>query len=203
MKFAPLLQLLAVVAATLLPYAQGTVLANSSTHGYDWGNKNAANAPLAIGTDFEFLDNDGRLRTVSSIAPNIAAIFFGYSNCPDICAGTLAKLTATKLLLGEQKSMLRVVFVTVDPVRDTRIVLNSYLSLFGKDFIGARLTPDELHKIADKFAVSYHPVNQASGTVIGHSSGIFLFNKKGRPAKYLHADTSAQELADTVAEIIG
>ena len=158
---------------------------------------------LPVGQDFEFIDDAGHLRWISSFRPDITAVFFGYSNCPDVCTGFLAKLASVRVLLGPRANNLRVIFVTVDPDRDTRTVLAKYLSLFGEDFIGARLPPGELESLAKSFAIYYRRIDISPNYLVGHSDGLFLFNRRGLPAQYLSRQSTIDEIKKSILKLQG
>ena len=149
--------------------------------------------------DFEFIDDDGLLRRASSLAP--AAIYFGYSNCPDKCAQIMARLAAARKEAGADADSFKVLFVTVDPERDSRVVLKSFLKLFGGGFVGGRIPPGRLRAVAAGFGVHYESF---AGGLLGFGQGeqIHFLDSRGRPAAVIGSDAGVAELAATVAGLL-
>lgn len=157
-----------------------------------------------IGRDFEFLDSNGKLRHLADLHGNVVAVFFGFTNCPDACPALLAKANAVRELLGSDRDRFKVVFVTIDPQRDTRTVLNNYLTLFNSDFISARIPGGNLPKLTRDFAISNQVVQDANGQVsISHSVGVFLFDRQGQAKIYLSGSKKVKEFHAEVSMLLG
>ena len=153
-----------------------------------------------IAGDFEFLDDDGRLRRITDLQGNVVSVFFGFTNCPDVCAGFMAKAAAVREMLGDRKDQFKIVFVTVDPQRDDRDTLKRYLRLFGEGSIGARLLRDNHNEVLKLFAVSSQRFKDTTDghITISHSVGAFLFDKNGRPAAYI---SGAKKTTDFIKQV--
>jgi protein SCO1/2 len=138
----------------------------------------AAQAP-----DFTLTDQDGRPYTLSARRGHAVALFFGYAHCPDVCPTTLAALARAKRTLGAAGAGVDVVFVTVDPARDTPATLKRYVHLFDPSFVGLTGTPAQLDQVYRAYRV-YHQIDAASrsanGYLVIHSSSIEFIAPDGR-----------------------
>lgn len=153
-----------------------------------------------LGGDFDFLDDDGRLRQLREFRGDPVLVFFGFTNCPDVCPGFMAKAGAVRDRLGDDGDRLRVIFVTVDPERDDRASLQRYLALFGEGFIGARIPAGQLNAVMEQYAVAAQRVRDSDGQiVITHGSGAFLLAPDGSTAAYVSITKAVTEIADLVA----
>lgn len=156
-----------------------------------------------IGGDFEFLDDQGKLRHLSDLRGDVVSVFFGYTNCPDVCPGYLAKSSAVREKLGDQGDRFKVVFVTIDPARDDRLTLRSYLSLFGKNNIGARIPSGNLPEVLKLYSAStHHFKDRHDNTVISHNVGSYLIDTHGRPSYYVSGTKKVDEVVALVEELL-
>ena len=148
--------------------------------------------------DFDLPDADGRRRTLADFAGKVTVVFFGYTQCPDVCPTTLAELAEVKKMLGADGERLQPVFVTVDPERDTPELLNAYVGNFGADFVALRGTPDETKATAQAFKVFYAQVpGSAPGRyTVDHTAGSYVFDPAGRVRLFTRYGTGPQALAD-------
>ncbi len=103
--------------------------------------------------DFHLADQDGVVRTLSDFRGKVVVMFFGYTQCPDVCPTTMAELAEAKKALGQQGDKLQVLFVTVDPERDTPQVLKAYMANFDPTFLALRPTPEQLPELAKAYKV--------------------------------------------------
>ncbi|MEK8031887.1 SCO family protein [Ideonella sp. DXS29W] len=127
-------------------------------------------------------DADGKVRSLADFKGKVAIVFFGYTQCPDVCPTTLAEIAAVKKKLGADGDKVVGVFVSVDPERDTPQVLKAYVEAFGKDFVALRGTLDETKAVAREFKVFYAKV---PGTTDGsytmdHTANSYIFDPQGR-----------------------
>jgi protein SCO1/2 len=138
----------------------------------------AAQAP-----DFTLTDQDGRPYTLSAQRGHAVALFFGYAHCPDVCPTTLAALARAKRKLGTAGAGYDVVFVTVDPARDTPATLKRYVHLFDPSFVGLTGTPAQLDPVYSAYHV-YHKIDDstrsANGYLVMHSSIVEFIGPDGR-----------------------
>ncbi len=139
---------------------------------------------------FELTDQNGRPVTARDYRGKVVMLYFGYTNCPDACPTTLATLATAIRSLGPRSNDVRVLFVTVDPHRDTAAVLKSYVSFFGPEFVGLRGDASELAAITRRYRVAYHlePPGPDGTYAVDHSSAVFVFDRAGR-ARLLGSET--------------
>ncbi len=127
-------------------------------------------------------DADGKARTLADFKGKVAVVFFGYTQCPDVCPTTLAEIATVKKRLGADGDKVIGVFVSIDPERDTAPVLKAYVGSFGKDFVALRGSVDETKAAAREFKVFFAKV---PGTTDGsytmdHTANSFVFDPQGR-----------------------
>jgi len=132
---------------------------------------------------FNLTDQDGRPVSAGDYRGRVVLLYFGYTQCPDACPTTLAELSQVLRRLGPRASEARVLFVTVDPQRDTAAQLKRYVSFFGPQFVGLRGDDAELTALTRRYRVAYHrePADRNGNYVVDHSSAVFIFDRNGRP----------------------
>jgi protein SCO1/2 len=124
--------------------------------------------------------SDGKAVTASDYRGKVTIVYFGYTNCPDICPATLANLTDSLARLGHRAGGVRILFVTVDPDRDTLSKLHDYAAAFGHpELDGLRGTPNELLRMARRYRVAFE-VRKAPTYEVMHSESVFFFDGEGR-----------------------
>lgn len=149
--------------------------------------------------DFSLVDPAGNKRTLADYRGKVVAIFFGFAQCPDVCPTTLSDYAQIKQKLGADGDKLQVIFITVDPARDTREVLGAYTANFDKSFVGLTGTPEEIAATAREFKVFYQKVPGKTETsyTIDHTAGSYVFDKDGRIRLFVkHAAGIEPVLAD-------
>jgi protein SCO1 len=127
-------------------------------------------------------DFDGKPRTLADFKGKVTAVYFGYTQCPDACPTTLAELAGVAKTLGADAARLQVVFITVDPSRDTAALLKNYVTNFRPDFLALRGDEKQTKATANEFKIFYEkvPGNTPDSYTIDHISGIYLFDPQGR-----------------------
>ncbi len=132
-------------------------------------------------------DADGRMRSLADWKGKIVVVFFGYTQCPDFCPTTLAELAQIKKSLGATGDRVQVVFVTVDPERDTPEILKAYVGNFGPDFVGLRGSLEQTAAAAKEFKVFYAKVpGKTPGSYsMDHSAASFVFDPAGKVRLYV------------------
>ena len=179
----------AVRRRTLIAFAASSslgLLAAGCDRGGSSGSGNRFKAIDISGADyargFELTDADGRRRTLADFKGRVVVVFFGFTQCPDVCPTTLAELAEVKKALGAAGERLQGIFVTVDPERDTPDVLKAYIDNFGPGFVALRGTPDETQAVAKEFKVFYAKVpGSAEGNyTMDHTAGSYVFDASGR-----------------------
>ena len=148
--------------------------------------------------DFQLTDHNGQTRTLKDFHGKLVIIFFGYTQCPDVCPTSMAELAEVKKLLGKDGDKLQGIFVTVDPERDTTELLKAYMANFDSTFLALRPTPDQLVALAKDFKIYYKRVdgNTPTSYTMDHSAGSYTYDTEGRLRIYNRYGMGAQAMAD-------
>src|SRR4051812_271997 len=134
-----------------------------------------------FGKTLELTDHNGQRRSLADFKGKVVALFFGYTHCPDACPTTMAELANVAKELGPDASRFQVLFVTVDPERDTAEVLKQYVPGFNPAFLGLTGTPEDISRTAKDFKVYFAKQQQPGGSyTMDHSAGTFVFDPQGR-----------------------
>ena len=159
----------------------------------------------AFGKDFSLVDPDGKVRTLKDFKGKAVVMFFGYTQCPDVCPTTLTEMQQVMTILGPKSDKVQVLFVTVDPQRDTAAILKQYVPAFDSRFLGLRPEDDvALEKVAKDFKIYYKKVpgiNPGSYT-IDHSAGSYAFDPDGRLRLYIKHAQGPETLAHDLKELL-
>jgi len=159
----------------------------------------------AFGKDFSLLDPDGKVRTLADFKGKVVVMFFGYTQCPDICPTTLTEMQQVMTILGPQSDKVQVLFVTVDPQRDTAAILKQYVPAFDPRFLGLRPADDAaLEKVAKDFKIYYKKVpGVSSGSyTMDHTAGSYAFDPEGRLRLYIKHAQGPETLAHDLKELL-
>lgn len=150
--------------------------------------------------DFALPDVNGRTRSIKDFAGKVVVVFFGYTQCPDVCPTTLTEIAQARKLLGPDGDKVQAVFITVDPERDTPEVLKAYVGNFGADIVALRGTAEQTAAVAKDYKVYYKKVEgKAPGTYfMDHSAASYVYDPQGRLRLYTRYGSGAQALADDV-----
>jgi protein SCO1/2 len=147
--------------------------------------------------DFPLPDVDGRMRGIKDFQGKVVVVFFGFTQCPDVCPTTLGEIAQAKKLLGADGDKVVGVLVTVDPERDTPQLLKAYVANFGTDFVALRGTPEQTAAVAKDFKVFYKKVDlKSGGYTMEHSAASYVYDPQGRLRLYSRYGAGAQALAD-------
>jgi len=143
-------------------------------------------------------DPEGRRRTLDEFKGKVVVVFFGYTQCPDVCPTTMAELAEVKRSLGADGARVVGLFVTIDPERDTAELLKAYAANFGPDIIGLRGNADETRAAAKEFKVFYNKVPGKTETsyTMDHTAGSYVFDAQGRVRLFTRYGSGAKALAD-------
>ena len=154
--------------------------------------------------DFQLTDHDGRPRTLKDFRGKAVVVFFGYTQCPDVCPTTLSEIAEAKRLLGPDGAKVQGVFVTVDPERDTPEVLKAYMANFGPDFVALRGTPEQLAEVAKEYKMYYKKVDgKTPGSyTMDHSAGSYVYDPQGRVRLYTRYGTGPEALASDLQVLL-
>jgi protein SCO1/2 len=136
----------------------------------------------SIGGFFSLTDHTGATRTLRDFSGKVIVLFFGFMHCPDVCPTTLSDMAEVKKKLGKDGERLQVLFVTLDPERDTQALLAQYVPAFDPSFIGLYGSPEATAEVAKSFKVFYQkvPGKTASSYTLDHTAASFVFDKEGR-----------------------
>ena len=153
---------------------------------------------------FALADHNGVQRSLADFKGKAVVVFFGFTQCPDVCPTALADLAEVKRLLGPQGDKLQGIFVSVDPERDTPEVLKAYMANFDPGFLALRPSMDQLPEVAKGFKVFYKKVEGPTPTsyTIEHSAGSYVFDPQGRVRLYTRQAVGAQGLADDITLLL-
>ena len=186
-------QLLGGFALTTLLVLGGCSQDKPAFHGVD-----ITGADYAQG--WELADQSGQVRTLKDFAGKAVIVFFGYTQCPDVCPTSMQELAEVKRLLGKDGERLQGVFITVDPERDTAELLKSYMANFDPSFVALRPTIEQLPKITKDFKIYFKKVEGKTPTsyTMDHSAGSFTFDPQGRVRLYNRYGSGAAALAEDV-----
>ena len=157
-----------------------------------------------FGRDFELVDHTGKTRTLADFRGKVVTVFFGYTQCPDVCPTTLSEMAEVMQLLGDKADRVQVLFVSVDPERDTQPLLAEYVPAFDKRFIGLYGTPEATAKVAKEYRVFYQKVTGANpGTyTVDHTAGSYVYDPQGRLRLFVKHAQGAKPLADDLLRLI-
>ena len=159
----------------------------------------------AFGKDFSLIDPDGKARTLADFKGKVVVMFFGYTQCPDICPTTLTEMQQVMTLLGPQSDKVQVLFVTVDPERDTAAILKQYVPSFDPRFLGLRPADEAaLEKVAKDFKIYYKKVPGTSpgSYTMDHTAGSYAFDPQGRLRLYIKHAQGPETLAHDLKELL-
>jgi protein SCO1/2 len=149
-------------------------------------SKPSFNAVDITGADyakgFSLVDHNGKTRQLTDFAGKVVIMFFGYTQCPDVCPTTMADMAEIKKTLGADAERMQVVFVTVDPERDTRELLKAYMENFDPTFVALVPTVQQLPELTRDYKIYYKKVEGATPTSysMDHSAGSYIYDAKGQ-----------------------
>ncbi len=148
--------------------------------------------------DFALPDQNGQLRTLKDFAGKAVVVFFGYTQCPDVCPTTLQELQQVKRLLGADGEKLQAIFVTVDPERDTAELLKAYMESFDPSFVALRPGPEQLQALLKDFKIYAKKVDGKTATsyTMDHSAQSYIYDPQGRLRLYSRYGSGPQAMAD-------
>jgi protein SCO1/2 len=159
----------------------------------------------AFGKDFSLLDPDGNQKTLADYKGKIVVMFFGYTQCPDVCPTTLTEMQQAMTLLGPQSDKVQVLFVTVDPERDTAAILKQYVPAFDPRFLGLRPADEAaLEKVTKDFKIYYKKVPGTSpgSYTMDHTAGSYAFDPEGHLRLYIKHAQGPETLAHDLKELL-
>lgn len=157
----------------------------------------------SYGRDFALSDFDGRRRTLADFRGKVLMLYFGFVQCPDVCPTALTRAAGVMQALGPQSADLQVVFVTVDPERDTPALLREYMKAFHPSFLALTGSADEIRKTADEFKVFYQKVPTGSSYTMDHTALSYLFDRQGRLRVALRHEQTVDDYTADIRVLLG
>ncbi|WP_271008524.1 SCO family protein [Paucibacter sp. B51] len=145
-------------------------------------------------------DQDGRSRSLADFKGKVVVVFFGYTQCPDVCPTTMAELAEVKRSLGADGERVQGVFVSVDPERDSPALLKAYMASFDPSFVALRGSEEQTKVAAKEFKVYYAkvPGKTPESYTLDHTAASFIFDPEGRVRVFSRYGSGAQALADDI-----
>jgi len=155
--------------------------------------------------DFSLVDHNGQTRSIKDFAGKVVVVFFGFTQCPDVCPTAMSELAEIRKLLGADGERLQGIFITVDPERDTPEVLKAYMANFDPSFLALRpSSPEQLAALAKDFKAYYKKVEGRTPTsyTMDHSAGSYVFDPQGRIRLFTRHGMGAQALAGDLRQLL-
>ncbi|MDY7540014.1 SCO family protein [Undibacterium sp. 5I1] len=154
------------------------------------------------GADFRLHGSDGREHALSDFKGQYILLFFGFTQCPDVCPTILTRAVNTRQLLGKDANKVKVLFVTIDPERDTPALLSSYMQAFDPDFLGLSGSADQTAQVAKDFKIFYQKVPSGNSYTIDHTAITYVFDTAGQlRLAWKHAQ-EAEQCAEDIHSLI-
>ncbi|NIA55334.1 SCO family protein [Massilia sp. TW-1] len=181
-----------LAACDKLPGKQKEAFQNTDVTGLDYAK------------GFALTDHTGKPRTLADFKGKVVVVFFGYTQCPDVCPTTMAEMASVMQKLGPLADQVQVLFITLDPERDTQQLLSQYVPAFDKRFIGLRGTPDQTAKTAKDFKVFYSkvPGTEPGSYTIDHTAGSYVFDRDGRLRLFIRHGQGADPIVHDLRQLL-
>ncbi len=159
---------------------------------------------IHMNTAFKLRDFNGATKSLDDFKGKVVVLFFGFTHCPDICPTTMIDLKKTMILLKGKASEVQVIFITLDPSRDTPEVLKKFIPTFNGSFIGLTGSEDDINKVTSQFKIFYQKVNDGSkaGYTIDHSAGLYVIDKSGSIKLHIRNSQTPEDIASDLARLI-
>jgi protein SCO1/2 len=151
---------------------------------------------------FDLTDHHGRRRTLADFKGKVVVLVFGFTSCPDVCPATLAEFAGVLRAIGKDAERVQVLFVTLDPQRDTQELLSEYVPAFHPSFLGLRGTNTQTREVAREFRVSYRKVSIGGSYTLDHSTHSYVFGADGRLRLFLRMGLPAGDIAHDVSMLL-
>lgn len=157
-----------------------------------------------LGSELAIPDTTGQVRTIGDYKGKVTVVFFGFTQCPDVCPTALAELSQTMSLLDDKADDVQVLLISVDPERDTPEILSAYVNAFHPSFVGLTGTTDQLHKAAQSFKAYYAkaPGPTPEQYTMDHTASFYVFDKKGEVRVLIPGDAGASEIAADIRQLL-
>lgn len=161
--------------------------------------------PPKAAADFTLTDHNGNPFSLDSTRGKVVMLYFGYTSCPDVCPLTMSDMAGARSDLGADANDVQIVFVTVDPERDSQAVLQKYVPAFDPSNIGLRGTPEEIKAVTDAYGVKYKKTqlkDSALGYAVDHSAFIYVIDRDGQLRELLPFGTQREDIASDLKILI-
>jgi len=157
-----------------------------------------------FGRRLELSDHNGQRRSLADLQGRAVIVFFGYTSCPDICPTMLARLAEVMKLLGSASQKVQVLFVTLDPERDSAERLKAFVPWFHPSFLGLRGDARETKAVTEEFRVfsARKSVDSDLGYVLDHSSGAYIYDPAGRLRLYVKDGAGVEDIAADIRQLL-
>jgi len=157
-----------------------------------------------LGKDMALQDTSGKPHTLADYEGKVVVVFFGYTQCPDVCPTSMATLGQAMEQLGDDAGKVQVLMISVDPERDTPEILQAYVSAFNPAFVGLRGTPEELSATAKSFKAYYAKVpGSAPGQyAMDHAASFYLFDKDGEVRALINSNAPADDIVHDIRQLL-
>ena len=157
-----------------------------------------------FGRDFKLTDHNGKIRSLNDFKGKVVVLFFGYTNCPDVCPSTMGKLASAIKELGKDAKYVQVLFVSVDPEHDTSTLLKQYVTAFNPAFLGLSGEIQTTRNIAKEFKVIIQKKagEDQDNYTMDHSTGTYIFDLTGRLRLYVNSSKNADIFSHDILELL-
>lgn len=156
-----------------------------------------------VGGPFTLLDQTGKKRTLAEFKGKVVLIYFGYMFCPDICPTDLNNLAGLLKRLGKDSAQVQVIFITLDPARDTQEFIGKYVEYFDKRILGLRGTEQQTKQVATQYKTFYEKVSlKGNQYVIDHTAFTYIVNRAGKYLAFFPPGTSPERMEVMVREAL-
>lgn len=154
--------------------------------------------------DLKLTDHTGKQRTLADFRGKAVVVFFGFTQCPDVCPTSMTTMAEVKRLMGDQGEKLQVLFITVDPERDTLPLLKEYMGNFDPTFLALRPEPAELKAVGDSFKIYFKKVEGSTSTsyTMDHSAGKYVFDTNGAVRLFSSYGTDTAVIAEDILTLL-
>lgn len=189
-------RLLAAIALSVL------AAAGCNRAGKAFNNTDVTGAEFGKG--FALTDHAGKARTLADFRGKVVTVFFGYTQCPDVCPTTLAEMAEVMKLLGDKADRVQVLFISLDPERDTPALLAQYVPAFDPRFLGLSGSLEATAQVAKDFRVFYQkvPGSTPGSYTVDHTAGSYVYDAQGRLRLFVKHGQGAQPLAQDIGRLI-
>ena len=159
---------------------------------------------LGYARDFKLTDHHGKARSLADFRGKVVVMFFGFTQCPDVCPTTMAEMAQAMNVLGPQAKDVQVLFVTVDPERDTQELLQQYVPAFHPSFLGLRGDAAATEAVAKEFKVFHSKVpGKTPGSYsVDHTAASYVFDKDGKVRLYVRPGQGPEAIAADIKQLL-